>query len=217
MLTMKGDMGGAATVAGLMYAVAKNKLNVHVIGVIPATDNRPGKNAYVPSDIIRMYNGLNVEILNTDAEGRLILADALSYAAQYNPDMVCDIATLTGSAASTAGKHASIIVGNVGDEIMNTLKKSGKETFERLIELPLWEEYAESLKSEIADLKNLGKEAGAITAAKFLERFTDYPWFHIDIAGTFFFESKEKYRGIGGSGVGVRLIYDFLKKHYYKK
>lgn len=214
MTEMKADMAGAAAVAGLMYAVAINNLNVYVIGIVPATDNRPSGNAYVPTDVIKMHNGITVEIINTDAEGRIIVADALSYAKKYNPGLVIDIATLTGSAQKTVDKHASIALGETPDKALEVLKESSRQTYERIVELPLWEEYEETLKSNIADTKNLGKGAGAITAAKFLQKFVSYPWVHLDIAGTFFYSSQENYKGNGGSGVGVRLIYDFLKRYY---
>ncbi len=217
MLTMKADMSGGAAVAGLMYAVAKNKLNVHVIGLVPATDNRPGGNAYAPTDVIRMHSGLTVEVLNTDAEGRIILADALSYAKKFTPDLVIDIATLTGSASATVGKHATVAMGKVETKIMDELKNAGNLTYERIVELPLWDEYDETLKSNFADLKNLGKEAGAITSAKFLQHFVDYPWIHLDIAGPFYHAAQENYRGNGASGVGVRLLYQFLKNYYVSK
>ncbi|MCY1635393.1 leucyl aminopeptidase family protein [Marinifilum sp. D737] len=212
---MKSDMGGAASVAGALYAIAKAKLPVHVIGLIPATDNRPGGNAYAPGDIIQMYNGLNVEVLNTDAEGRLILADALSYAKKYDPEFVIDLATLTGAAAVAIGKYGVVAMGNEeSTDKMEQLKKSGNKTYERVVEFPFWEEYGELIKSDIADLKNIGgRDGGAITAGKFLEYFTDYPWVHIDIAGPAFLGTTDNYRGKGGTGVGVRLLYDFIKNY----
>ncbi|PXX97868.1 peptidase M17 [Marinifilum breve] len=212
---MKSDMGGAASVAGALYAIAKAKLPVHVIGLIPATDNRPGGNAYAPGDIIKMHNGLNVEVLNTDAEGRLILADALSYAKKYDPEFVVDLATLTGAAAVAIGKYGVVAMGNEESaDKMVQLKNSGNNTYERVVEFPFWEEYGELIKSDIADLKNIGgRDGGAITAGKFLEHFTDYPWVHIDIAGPAFLGATDNYRGKGGTGVGVRLLYDFIKNY----
>ncbi|MDQ2179974.1 M17 family metallopeptidase [Marinifilum sp. D714] len=212
---MKSDMGGAASVAGALYAIAKAKLPVHVIGLIPATDNRPGGNAYAPGDIIKMHNGLNVEVLNTDAEGRLILADALSYAKKYNPEFVVDLATLTGAAAVAIGKYGVVAMGNEESvDKMEQLKNAGNKTYERVVEFPFWEEYGELIKSDIADLKNIGgRDGGAITAGKFLEHFTDYPWVHIDIAGPAFLGATDNYRGKGGTGVGVRLLYDFIKNY----
>jgi leucyl aminopeptidase len=173
---MKCDMSGAAAVAGAMYAIARAKLPVHVIGLVPATDNRPDGNAYVPGDVIKMYDGSTVEVLNTDAEGRMILADALSYAKQYDPGLVIELSTLTGSAHAAVGKYAIVGMGNAGPEAMESLKTSGFNTFERIAEFPFWDDFSELLKSDIADQKNVGgKYAGAITAGKFLEKFTDYP------------------------------------------
>lgn len=209
---MKSDMAGAAVVAATIYALAKNKVAVNVIGLIPATDNRPDGNAYVPGDVITMFDGTTVEIKNTDAEGRLILADALSYAKKYKPELVIDIATLTGAADIVAGKHASVVMGNTEEHIQK-LKETGNETFERLIEVPLWEEYALPLKSTIADLNNLGiREAQSTIAGKFLEHFTDYNWIHLDTAGTPFLDEKDSYRPVGGTGFGTRLLFNFLRK-----
>jgi leucyl aminopeptidase len=208
--TMKSDKAGAAAVVGTIAAIAMSKLPIKIIGLIPATENRPGNNAYVPEDIIRMYDGTTVEITNTDAEGRLILADALAYAKQYNPKLVIDLATLTGAAVVAVGENATVIMGNDPENI-STLKISGFKVWEKLVELPLWEEYAEQLKSNIADLKNSGSRyAGSITAGKFLEHFTDYRWIHLDIAGPAFTEKSDNYRGIGGTGVGVRLLFNFF-------
>lgn len=208
---MKSDMGGSAAVVGAMIAISKAKLNIHVIGLVPATDNRPSGNAYAPGDVITMYDGTSVEVLNTDAEGRLILADALSYAKKYDPELVIDLATLTGAAARAIGKQGIVAMGN-DEKTMTALKESGDKVHERLAEFPFWDEYAEDLKSNIADLKNLGgPEAGAITAGKFLEHFTKYPYTHLDLAGPAFMLAPFNYRGIGGTGVGVRLLFDFLK------
>lgn len=213
MLTMKSDMSGAAVVIATMYAIAKTKLPLHIIGLIPATDNRPDGNAYVPDDIIKMQNGLNVEVVNTDAEGRLLLADALCYAQKYDPELVIDLATLTGSAANTVSNQAIVAMGNASKKEFTLIKDSGYYVHERIIELPLWDEYNKMLKSDIADIKNVGgTEAGAITAGKFLEHFVDYPWIHLDIAGVAFFEKSDKYRPQGGTGIGVRLLYNYLLK-----
>ena len=208
---MKCDMGGSAAVVGTMYAIAKAKLNLHVIGLVPATDNRPSGNAYAPGDVITMHDGTTVEVLNTDAEGRLILADALSFAKNYKPELVIDLATLTGAAARAIGKRGVVAMGN-DEGTMEKLKESGKNVHERIAEMPFWDDYKEDLKSPIADLKNLGgAEAGAITAGKFLEHFTDYPYTHLDIAGPAFLLAPYTYHGKGGTGVGVRLLFDFLK------
>mgnify|MGYP001164105961 FL=1 len=208
---MKSDMAGSAAVFGAILSIAKIELNLNVIALIPATDNRPSQNAYAPGDVIKMHNSSTVEVLNTDAEGRLILADALSFAKKFNPEFVIDVATLTGSAARTIGKQGIVAMGN-DFKTMEKLKKSGQNVYERLAELPFWDEYKDDLKSNIADLKNLGgPEAGAITAGKFLESFTSYPYTHLDIAGAAFMTQKFNYRGVGGTGVGVRLLFDFLK------
>lgn len=209
---MKSDMAGAAAVIGTMSAVANAKLPLHVIGLIPATDNRPDGNAYAPGDVVLMYNGTTVEVMNTDAEGRMILADALSYANKYDPSLVLSVATLTGSAAIAIGSEGTVIMGNADNTIFRALIKAGDDTYERVVQFPFWEEYGEKLKSDIADIKNLGgREAGAITAGKFLEKFTDYPFIHLDIAGTAYSKTGINYRGKGSSGVGVRLLYFFLK------
>ncbi len=170
---MKSDMSGAAAVIGAMCAVSSLKLPVHVIGLIPATDNRPGVDAYVPGDVITISNGKTVEVLNTDAEGRLILADALSYAQKLKPELVIDLATLTGAAARGVGKEAMVSFFKTDTETARQLKASGQRVYERMIEMPLWKEYGDYIQSDIADIKNVGgPTAGAITAAKFLEHFT---------------------------------------------
>lgn len=209
---MKCDMAGGAAVAAAMYAIAKAKLPVYVIGLIPATDNRPDGNAYVPGDVITMYDGSTVEVLNTDAEGRMILADALSYAKQYDPQLVVSIATLTGSAARAIGPQGMVGLNTKAETEFELLQKSGEVVNERIVEFPMWDEYKEMLKSKIADQKNIGGvDAGAITAAKFLEAFTDYPFIHLDIAGPAFIFKKDSYRSTGGTGVGVRLFFDFIQ------
>jgi leucyl aminopeptidase len=211
---MKSDMAGAAAVIAAVYAAASNKLPIHIIGLIPATDNRPGENAITPGDVIKMFDGTWVEILNTDAEGRLILADALSYAKKYDPALVIDLATLTGSAARAIGKEGIVYMGTASDSTKEQMEEAGHRVHERLVEFPLWEEYESHIKSDIADINNLGKaEAGAISAGIFLKHFTDYPWLHFDIAGTAFLTSPDSYRGKGGTGSGVRLLYQFLKNY----
>jgi len=209
---MKSDMAGAAAVAGTFYSIAKAKLPVHVIGLIPATDNRPDGNAYAPGDVITMFDGTTVEVLNTDAEGRMILADALAWAKRYEPELVIDLATLTGAAWVAIGTEGMVGMGNASRKLMDSLIKSGYSTHERIAEFPFWEEYAEQMKSDIADLKNIGgKLAGAITAGKFLEHFTDYPYIHLDIAGPSYLKTKETYKTKGASGVGVRLLFHFFQ------
>lgn len=215
---MKCDMAGAAVVAGVMHAVAKLKLPVHIIGLVPATDNWIGENSYAPGDVITMYSGTTVEILNTDAEGRLILADALHFARKLKPELVFDFATLTGAAVRAIGSYATAVMGTADDTVKQSIFESSYSVFERLVEFPLWQEYADELKSDIADMTNLGKgEAGQISAAKFLEHFTDYPWMHFDIAGPAFIDNADAYKPKGGTGVGVRLMVDFLIKQASKK
>lgn len=210
---MKCDMGGAASVVGIMYAIAKAKLPVNVVGLIPATENRPGGNAYAPGDVIKMMDGTTVEVLNTDAEGRLVLADALCYAKKYEPELVMDFATLTGAAVRAIGKYGIVTMGNANEHVKKELIESGEYSYERLAMMPFWDEYAELLKSDIADMTNLGPaEAGQITAGKFLEHFTDYPWMHFDIAGPAYLSSNDHYRLKGGTGAGVRVIFDYLSK-----
>src|SRR5690554_3605848 len=153
---MKSDMGGAAMMAGTIYAAALNKLNVHIIGLIPATDNRPGGDAYAPGDIITMMDGTTVEVLNTDAEGRMILADAISYATKYNPELIINAATLTGAALIAAGSRAACMMSNADESINQALHKAGNKVYERMVQLPLWDDYKEQLKSTCADLKNIG-------------------------------------------------------------
>lgn len=209
---MKCDMAGAGMMLGVMYAVAKNKLPIHLVALVPATDNRPSGNAFAPGDILKMMNGKTVEVLNTDAEGRLILADALCYADRYKPMLVIDSATLTGASVRAIGDVAASLMGTADRDTTQRLIQAGEEVYERLIEFPLWDEYGEHLKSDIADFTNLGKgEAGQISAGKFLEYFTNYPWLHIDIAGTAYLHAPSKYRGKFATGYGVRLLYQFLK------
>jgi leucyl aminopeptidase len=213
MTNMKDDMSGAAAVGSVIYAIAMAKLPVHVVGLIPVTDNKIGPEAILPGDIIHMHNGTTVEVVNTDAEGRLILADALSFASRYKPELVIDLSTLTGAAVRAIGKFGMVAMQVKARNEMDLLYRSGWQVYERMVEFPSWEEYGELIKSEIADLKNLGPgEAGAITAGKFLEKFTDYPYIHLDIAGPAFLEKRDSYRGQGGTGVGVRLLFDFLKR-----
>ncbi len=209
---MKSDMAGAAAVSAAINISGKNNLPLHLIALVPATDNRPGGNAITPGDVITISNGTTVEVLNTDAEGRLILADALCYAKKFDPLLVIDLATLTGSAAMTLGIHGIAGMGDRCEELFDLLKVAGNRVNERIVELPLWEEYDEMIKSNIADVKNIGGgEAGAITAGKFLQRFVDYPWIHLDIAGPSFLHSVDHYRTVGGTGIGVRLLTEFFR------
>lgn len=210
---MKSDMAGAACMAGTIYAAAMMELPYHLIGLIPATDNRPGLNAYAPGDVIKMYDGTTVEVLNTDAEGRMILADALAYSEKFKPELVIDAATLTGAAVRAIGTFASCVMGNANQKYFDDLNAAGMETHERVVQLPFWDDYFEEMKSKIADLKNIGGgNAGMITAGKFLEHFVKAPYIHMDIAGPAFLERPENYRGLGGTGHGIRLLINFLKR-----
>lgn len=209
---MKSDMAGSAAVVGAMYAIAKSNFPYHIIGLIPAVENRPGYEATCPGDVITMYDGTTVEVLDTDAEGRLILADALHYAKRLKPELVLDFATLTGSAMRAIGKEASVIMGTADKEVKKEIRRAGNSTGERTVEFPFWDEYAEYMKSDIADLKNLGPaDAGSITAGKFLEHFTDYPWMHFDIAGPAFVAGQYNYRGKWATAYGVRLLFKFVQ------
>lgn len=212
MSDMKSDMGGSAGVSGAIYAIAKNNLPVYTIALVPATDNRIGKNALVADDVITISDGTTVEVKNTDAEGRLILSDALVYAKQYDPMLCIDMATLTGAAHAITGSHGIASVATASEELKNQLKESGERVYERILELPMWSEYRKQLDSNIADISNLGGPVGGVvTAGVFLKHFTDYPWIHLDIAGPAFLEKPEPYKAAGGTGTGVRLVYDFAK------
>ena len=219
--SMKSDMAGAAAGIGAMEAVAKLELPLYVIGLIPATDNRPGELAYVPGDVIKMHSGKTVEVLNTDAEGRMILADALSYATSFYPELVIDLATLTGAAVVALGDIVAATMTNEekgAKERLASMVAAGEASGDRVHPLPMFDEYNEQLKSTVADLKNVGgREAGSITAAKFLEHFVDYPWIHVDIAGPSFLAKERGYRSVGGTGFGVRLLVRFLQDLAEKK
>lgn len=214
MAEMKMDMSGAAAVIGTMQAAAALRLPVHVIGIVPAAENLPGGNALKPGDIIRHHSGKTSEVDNTDAEGRLILADALSWSARYKPASLIDLATLTGAVVVALGHVATGMLGTSA-RVKDALRTAGDRTYERVWELPLFDEYEKLIKSEIADIKNVGgRWGGAITAAFFLKQFVGtMPWVHLDIAGTAILEESGPYTPRGGSGVGVRLLTDYLR-HY---
>ena len=212
MAEMKMDMSGAAAVIATLEAATRLRIPHHIIGLIPATENMPGGSSMRPGDIITHYGGKTSEVDNTDAEGRLVLADALAYAASYKPQAVIDLATLTGACVVALGQHATGMMGN-DQELMSQLKAAGEKTFERVWELPLFEEYEKQIKSDVADVKNVGgRWAGAITAGLFLKKFVNkYKWVHLDIAGTAILEESLPYTPKGGSGVGVRLLVEFLR------
>ncbi|MFQ6011915.1 MAG: leucyl aminopeptidase, partial [Nitrososphaerales archaeon] len=209
------DKSGGATVVGVIQTAAELKLPLNLIGLVPATENLPGGAAYKPGDVVRFLNGKTAEILNTDAEGRLILADALAYAQRYKPQSIIDFATLTGACIIALGNVASGLMGNdrvLSRRILDAADRSG----ERVWELPLWTEYKEQIKSDIADIKNTsGRAGGTITAAAFLSNFIgEYPWAHLDIAGTAWTQEATPERGYnqkGATGVGVRLMIEVLQ------
>ncbi len=214
---MKTDMAGGAAVLGTVAALAMNEIPYYVVGLVPATDNMISGKALVVDDIITMMDGTTVEVLNTDAEGRLVLADALTYAKKFNPQLVIDMATLTGASAAITGTFGVAMAGN-SQENMDKLMQAGEIVYERLVQLPFWKEYGKLLKSNVADLKNIGGPiGGATTAAKFLEHFTDYPWIHLDIAGASYMDKKDSdYKQQGATAVGVRLIYQFIQNELAK-
>lgn len=217
MISMKSDMAGGAAVLGTMTAIAGNRLSYYVVGLVPATDNKIAPDALVVDDVIRMMDGTTVEVQNTDAEGRLILADALTYATRFDPELVIDIATLTGASAAITGPYGVAVLGN--DQVqIDALKGIGEEVYERLLQLPLWKEFRELLKSSVADRSNLGgPTGGGSTSAVFLEHFTDYPWIHLDIAGAAFVKEAKGYRQKGATGVPVRLLYEFVKSRIKRR
>ena len=213
MAEMKMDMSGAAAVIGAFQAIAQLKIKKHVVGLIPSVENMPSGSAVKPGDIIRHFNGKTSEVDNTDAEGRLILADALSYAEKFKPDVVIDLATLTGACVVALGHYATGMMGN-DQKVMDALTKAGEKTYERVWQLPMFDEYEKLIKSEVADVKNVGgRWGGAITAGFFLKKFIgEYKWVHLDIAGTAILEEDLPYTPKGGSGVGVRLLVEFLEQ-----
>ncbi|MBD3210030.1 leucyl aminopeptidase [Candidatus Micrarchaeota archaeon] len=217
---MKYDKSGAINVLGVMKAVAELNLPIRVIGLMPLSENVPSGSATKPGDIITIYDGKTVEVLNTDAEGRLILADALSYAAEQKPEAIIDMATLTGAIIVSLGRHAAGLFSN-DDKLAKAITESGKETHERVWRLPVWPEYSEMMESDFADLKNISEkgEAGSITAAAFLKEFVGgRKWAHLDIAGVEMVKEKHPYLGKkGATGTGVRLVTRTLARLAEKK
>jgi leucyl aminopeptidase len=212
MVKMKGDMGGAAAVVGTLRAVALLGLPINVVGLTPLTENMPDARATHPGDVITSLKGLSVEIVNTDAEGRLILADALTYAGEFDPDAVLDIATLTGGRIVALGAHAAAVMGD--DDVIKHLTRSGETTGERVWQLPLFKEYGRQLESDVADLKNTGgRAASTITAGFFLSKFVpeETPWVHVDIAGLGITDEARPHVPKGGTGYGVRLLVEALR------
>ena len=211
---MKMDMSGAATTMASLQLVSSLKLKANVVGIVAAAENMPSGSAIKPGDILKSMSGKTIEVLNTDAEGRLVLADALTYAQRFKPKEVIDLATLTGAVLHALGHHAAAVVGN-NSAMIQKLKDAGDSTGERVWELPLWEEFEKATKSDIADLKNIaspGVGAGTIMGAAFLKAFAgEQPWTHIDIAGTAWGFDRP-YTNKGPSGYGVRLLLRYLEK-----
>ncbi len=209
---MESDMAGGAGVLGALRLVGHFKPGVRVIGLVPASENMPGSNAFKPGDVLRAANGKTIEIDNTDAEGRLVLADALSYAQRYEPSAIIDIATLTGAVIIALGQHAAGLMTNHAG-LAAKVTAAGEATGERVWELPLWPEYEEQVKSPIADVKNTGgRAAGSITGAALLKKFVDdRPWVHLDIAGVDYTDLDRPYLPKGSSGFGARLLYELVR------
>ncbi|ADZ70817.1 leucyl aminopeptidase [Polymorphum gilvum] len=215
---MKGDMGGAAAVVGLMHALAARKAKANVVGVIGLVENMPDGNAQRPGDIVRAMSGTTIEILNTDAEGRLVLADALWYTQErYKPAFMIDLATLTGAVIVALGNHNAGLYSN-NDDLAEHLSEAGEQTGEWVWRMPLGKHYDKLIDTPNADVKNTGgRFAGSITAAQFLQRFTnDLPWAHLDIAGTAFGQPKDEINQGWASGYGVRLLDRLVRNHYEK-
>lgn len=211
---MKNDMAGAAVVAACLIVAADNKIPVHLFGIIPLAENMPSGSAFKPGDIIKTASGKTIEVEDTDAEGRIILSDALDYASKLKPDQIIDFATLTGACVVALGEFVAGMFSN-NDEVANNLYQSGLKTYERIWRLPIWDDYSKLIDSDIADVKNLGiRWAGAITAAKFLEKFVDkkIKWAHLDIAGPSIHHNFRSYTNKYMTAFGVRLIYDYLNR-----
>ena len=208
---MKYDMSGAAAVLGTFEALGRLRPPVHVVGLIPSTENMPSGTAVKPGDVITSLSGKTIEVINTDAEGRLILCDALAYAKRYQPACVIDIATLTGAIVVALGHTASGVMGS-DDALIEDVRAAGERAGERVWPLPLWDEYRDLMKSDIADVKNAGgRPAGSISAGWFLREFVDgFPWAHLDIAGTAYTDRDEPIRVKGPTGIGVRLFTEFV-------
>ncbi|MBX3055978.1 MAG: leucyl aminopeptidase [Anaerolineae bacterium] len=209
---MKSDMGGAAAVLGAMKVVGALNLPLRVIGITPCTENMPDANAYRPADIITASNGKTIEIINTDAEGRMVLADGLVYAGRYNPKAVIDLATLTGACVVALGSGTAAGMFSTDDGLRDKLLAAGTAVHERVWPLPLFPEYRKAIDSDVADILNSGGRFGGVgTSAMFLKEFTDYPWVHLDIAGMALAEKDNSYIPRGGTGFGVRLLVEFLR------
>jgi leucyl aminopeptidase len=196
-----------------MQVVAELKLPLHVVGIVSAAENMPSSTSYRPGDVVTTLSGKTVEVLNTDAEGRIILSDGLYYAQRYQPAAIIELSTLTGAIIIALGSHATGMMGT-NQDLADRISRAGETSGERVWPLPLWDEYHQMIKSEIADIKNIGgRPAGSITAGAFLAAFVgDYPFVHLDIAGTAWADRPAKpYDSQGGTGVGVRLLTEFLR------
>ncbi len=213
---MKDDMSGGAAVLGAIRTAAALKLPLNIVGLLPATENMPSGSAFKPGDVLRTLSGQTIEILSTDAEGRLILSDALAYACRYKPAAIVDIATLTGACRVALGQEAAGMLGT-DEKLKKKIREAGEKTGERVWELPLWEGYYDQIKSDIADMKNTGgRDGGVITAAALLSKFVkDYPWVHLDIAATAWTDKDRPYTPKGATGIGMRLLTQFLRDFKY--
>lgn len=210
---MKSDMGGAAAVLGAMKTIGMLGLPLRVIGITPCTENMPDANAYRPADVITASNGKTIEIISTDAEGRMVLADGLVYAGQYQPQAVIDLATLTGACVIALGENVAAGLFSTDEALQAKMVAAGQATQERVWPLPLWDDYLNTIKSDVADMKNAGGRFGGVgTSAIFLKQFIDYPWMHLDIAGMALAEKGNGYIPAGGTGFGVRLLVEFLRQ-----
>jgi leucyl aminopeptidase len=209
---MKSDMGGAAAVLGAMHVIGELDLPLHVVGIAPCTENMPDAHAYRPADVVTASNGTTIEIISTDAEGRMVLADGLVYAAQYAPQAVIDLATLTGSAIVALGEDVAGALFSTDDQLRDHLVAAGTTTHERVWPMPLYADYLEKIKSPVADIKNTGGRFGGVgSSAIFLKQFTSYPWAHLDIAGMVTNEKGHAYSPAGATGFGVRLLVESLR------
>ncbi len=210
---MKHDMGGGAAAIGIIQAASQLKLPLHLVALIPATENLPSGSAYRPGDILTSLSGKTIEVISTDAEGRLILADALAYSQRIKPKAIIDLATLTGACIIALGNNVTGMMGN-DEELKARVRRAADRTGEKVWELPLWEEYEEQIRSEVADIKNVGgRPAGTITGGVFLKKFVgEYPWVHLDIAGPVWADKDKPYVPKGATGVGVRLVVQLLRE-----
>ncbi len=209
---MKDDMSGAAAVLATMQAASQLQLPLHIVGILPATENLPDGKAYKPGDILKTLSGQTVEVISTDAEGRLILSDALTYSLRYQPKAIIDLATLTGACVIALGDYVTGLLGN-DESLLKRVEEASVKTGEKVWRLPLWDEYSEYLKSDAADFRNVGtRSAGAIIGGIFLSKFVEkVPWAHLDIAGPASIEKERPYIPSGGTGVGVRLLLQLLR------